>query len=553
MADNIKPLTEYQNLFFAFESVADRYPNQTAFKADGGWGQSYSYNDVKGLIIEIANGLNSKSFKDCQEIGLLAENRPEWGIAYLGIIASGKTVVPIDVNLKETEINYLINHANIKVIFTVDKFIPLITKKRKIEIFTFDDNSKTSWRNLLSTNNQPLGSAFNKVAALIYTSGTTGNPKAVELTHNNILSNLEQIHSSLTFTQNDIFLSLLPLHHTLETTCGLLTPLMSGATIIYARSLKSKNILEDIKNNKVTIMLGVPLLFEKMYNSIKKGVANVSWGKRSIFNFMFFITGLGWNFKFKWGKLLFKKLREKVGLGSLRMFVSGGAPLPPYISCFFNYLGFDFLQGYGMTECSPVISVNQPENIKFGSVGPLLNNVEIKINNPDENGVGEILVKGGNVTFGYRDNPEETKKLFQDGWLCTGDLGYFDKGHLWITGRKKNLIISAAGKNIYPEQIEEKLMESDYILEAIVLSRKKENKQGEEVYAIIVPNMELMERDSNITIKTPDMKKIRKIMEEEIAQINNQMAAFKRISNFDIQLNELEKTSTKKVKRFLYR
>ena len=207
-----------------------------------------------------------------------------------------------------------------------------------------------------------------------------------------------------------------------------------------------------------------------------------------------------------------------------------------------------------MTECSPVISVQRPDDIKFGSVGPPLDNVEVRIDTPGADGVGEIIVKGDNITPGYRGLPEATAELIINGWLHTGDLGRIRDGHLWITGRRKSLIVSAAGKNIYPEELEEKLIESPLTLEAVVFGRAKVDRQGEEVRALIVPDLEQLVADGLIAdVENPDLATINRIIANVVRQVNDNVAAYKRIAAFDVQLDELEKTSTRKIKRFLYK
>ncbi|MEA3297359.1 MAG: AMP-binding protein, partial [candidate division Zixibacteria bacterium] len=218
-----------------------------------------------------------------------------------------------------------------------------------------------------------------------------------------------------------------------------------------------------------------------------------------------------------------------------------------------NFIGFNFLEGYGMTECSPVISVNRPDSIGFGSVGPPLANVEIRVESPDSSGIGEVVIRGDNVTPGYRGNRQMTDDLIKNGWLYTGDLGRIRNGHLWIRGRRKNVIVSAAGKNIYPEELEEKLLASNYILEALVFGRRKENKQGEEIRALIVPDMEQIMSEHKLPSGQRGMDEIRNVVGHVVEEVNERTAAFKRISAFDVQLEELEKTSTGKIKRFLYK
>ncbi len=245
-------------------------------------------------------------------------------------------------------------------------------------------------------------------------------------------------------------------------------------------------------------------------------------------------------------------MREKAGLGSLRMMVSGAAPLPPKIAEWFNLIGFDFLEGYGLSECAPVVAVNRPHDISFGSVGPPLPTIKMAIEDPSPDGVGEIKVKGPNNTIGYLDNHQATAELLKDGWLYTGDMGKMKKGRLYITGRKKNVIVSAAGKNIYPEEIEAALHLSPFILESIVLGRKKGSKMGEEVHAIIVPDMEQVKRQHDVGIDSPEPEKVRQVIEDEVKSVNERLADYKRLVRFELRFDEFEKTSSRKIRRALY-
>lgn len=547
---------QVKNLYLAFKKTAATFPHLIALKADGGRGRSYTYAEVDRQVRQLAAGLSDTPFANIKEIGLLSENCPEWPIAYLAVLAAGKTVVPIDANLKVNEIGYILDHCRLRAIICSGKFENMLAGlSSDLMIFSLSEQSSNNWKKLFRdefnfTENHLGG--LNDTACLIYTSGTTGNPKAVMLTHDNLLGNLESIHLTLKFTEHDVFLSVLPLHHTFEAMCGFLAPLTSGSCIVYARTLKSSDIREDVTFNKVTIMCGVPLLFEKMYRNIKRGIEEIPVFKRLLFQSSYTVSSLAWKFKYQMGQALFKKVREKIGLGSVRLFVSGGAPLPPEIARFFNYLGFVFLQGYGLSECSPVVSVNLPEDISFGSVGPPLKKLEVKIVRKSEDGIGEIAVRGRSTSPGYKNNPGETEKLYRDGWLYTGDLGYIKGGKIWITGRHKNLIVSAAGKNIYPEELEEKLLASSYVAEVVVFGRKKDNRQGEEVRAIIVPDLEQFRTEFNMSVASPDMHQIRQVIGRLVDDINKEMASYKRICGFEVQLEELEKTSTKKVKRFLY-
>ena len=554
--NNIAKIPANESIYSAIKELADKHADRIALVNNGGKGKRLSYAALIAQVVLWGKHLSSEIFSGQEEIGLLSENRSEWAVAYLAIQAAGKTVVPIDANLKPNEIAYIIDHADLKTILTSGTFEKLlggVTSDLKILSFVPDSANfieRSQASSLINTITLP--DKANECAVLIYTSGTMGNPKAVELTHHNILSNLEGASGSLNVFADDVFLSVLPLHHTFEATTGFLLALYSGASIVYARSLKSKEIVEDIKTNQVTILIGVPLLFEKMYHSIRRAISKAGKAKQTLFTILFGISLAGWKSGLKIGPPLFKSMRTKAGLNSIRMFVSGGAALPSEVARFFSCMGFGMIQGYGLTETSPVLAAQRIDDIRFGSVGPPLNNVEIMIADPSAEGIGEILARGPNITRGYRGNTEETNKLLNDGWLYTGDLGRMKGGHLWITGRKKNVIVSAAGKNIYPEELEEKLLSSLLISEGVVFGRKKDGRQGEEVRAIIVPDLEQFQAEYDQSFSDPDLRFIREKIGELIAQLNLQIADFKRISGYEIQLEELEKTSTKKIKRFLY-
>lgn len=536
-----------------FLSRAELQPDTVALKERGGQGEAYTYRQVAQIVRQLAASLGELPTDTYNRIGILSENCPEWPMAYLGILAAGKTVVPIDAALKQDEILRIITDARLAAIFVSAKFEAMAVERTShLRIYSFDSTTARHWRSLLGRESEPVRAQPKDIAALIYTSGTTGAPKVVVLTHGNILANYEGVSEALQFDARDRFLSVLPLHHTYEAMCGFLTPLLAGATIVYARSLKPNELLEDIGLNRITVMCGVPLLFEKMAHAIQRGVDQAPPARRILFRLFYGISGVGWRLGFKWGRGLFASVRERAGLSSIRMFVSGGAPLPPSIARFYNYLGLDFLQGYGMTECSPVISTNRPDNIRFGSVGPPLRNLDVRIHAPDATGVGEIVVRGGSITPGYLNNPGKTAELLRDNWLYTGDIGRLKNGHLWITGRRKLVIVSAAGKNIYPEELEEHLLASPYVLESIVYGRRKENKQGEEVCALIVPDLEQFREIRRDTVERGELVEIRRVLEAEIETVNSRVADYKRIRRFAVSLKELEKTSAKKVKRHLY-
>ncbi|MEA3297625.1 MAG: AMP-binding protein, partial [candidate division Zixibacteria bacterium] len=311
---------EQVDIFAGFEQIVRHQPDRIAFKADGGKGESYTYGEILQTSRQIANNLRAEGIaSDTSGIGLIGENCPEWPIAYLSILAAGQTVIPIDSSLKAEEIAQIVRHSGIKAAFCSGRLESrLRIAADGLTIFSFESDSKDSWKRLFQDTAIEPERQTCRTAAVIYTSGTTGAPKAVELTHKNIMSNVNGLRKVLCLDQSDVFLSILPLHHTFEATCGFLLPLLLGSTIVYARSFKSKEILEDIAKNKITTMIGVPLLFEKMHHSFKRKIASASWVQRFMFRFLYGLSAIGWRFGWKWGRGLFRSFRKRAGLGSIR-------------------------------------------------------------------------------------------------------------------------------------------------------------------------------------------------------------------------------------------
>ena len=512
-----------------------------------------TYRQLADKVRECAVALNE--VEPGEPIGLLSENRPAWGKAYLAILACGGVVVPIDSLLKSDELKRVFAESGIRRILVSQKFLDIAEEvvrdlDDKIEIINMQALPPMDTANFEPRfNNDPDGRAV-----LIFTSGTTSKSKKVILTHQNILSDIDGINQRLKVYPEDSFLSVLPLHHTFEATVGFLLPLSDGCSVYYVKALNSREILAGIKKHQITIFVSVPLLYEKLYHGILNGVKSASAPRRAMFKAlmsaaktMYSLAGINP------GKKLFNHLRQKAGLQSIRLMVSGGAPLPVEVSKSFNLLGFDFLEGYGLTETSPVLTFNPPEKNKLGSVGTPLDNVKIKIDQPNEKGVGEVLAQGPMITPGYVDNPEETAKLIRNGWLHTGDLGRLDAdGYLYIMGRQKNLIVSAAGKNIYPEEIEMQLLTSPFIMEAMVWGKGAANGR-EEVAAMIYPDFEALASHLGKRAEAITDEDIKTVIDVEIKTICGKMADFKRVKHITYLREELEKTSSKKIKRYKYK
>lgn len=536
--------------------VAMRYFNGNQFN-------DITYDGFYRVVMQAVSALGKAGIIKGDRVGILSENRPDWGAAYFASLFLKAVNVPLDALLKPPEWSYIIRNSGMKVIVSSSKFIPEIEPLRdeidSLEAIISMDSGNSNADYLLSDEDPaeiaPPDVDPDDIAAIIYTSGTTGLAKGVKLSHGNITSDIQAILLVMELYPSDNFISILPIHHTFECTCGFLAPLSSGAAITYARGLASKQIVEDIKNNKATILLGVPLLFEKISASLTKAISRKPLFARAVFKTIYGVSKLlKKTINVEAGGKLFYSLRDKAGMASLRLMVTGGAPMSPEIAEAFNYLGFRLIQGYGLTESSPVLTLNPMDRYKNNSIGKALAGVQMKVIDTNEQGIGEIIARGPMIMKGYYKNEEATVKTLKDGWLYTGDLGWVDnEGYYYITGRLKNIIVTPGGKNVYPEEIEYVLNKSPYILESLVLGRPlKDLGGGEEIEAIIVADIEYFSArtaENNITLNE---KYIENTIKLEVAKQCEQLSDYKRVKYVTIREEDFEKTSTKKIKRYLY-
>lgn len=545
------------------ERTSKEYAGKVALRVwrDGRY-REHRYDQLGEQVTSLARGFAASGIRPGDRIGVVGENRPEWALSYLSILACGAVVVPLDPSLKAGELRRILHDAEVRWVIASGGFVAdlkevqdeLPALERIVSMEAEEDGLDALMEQGRMSKVDVPRPGLDDLAALIYTSGTTGQAKGVMLTERNIMSDVSGCYQVIEFGPEDTFLSVLPLHHTFECTAGFLVPLYGGASITYARSLKSLDILEDIKNTQVTVMLGVPLLFEKMLASVYRGIAKKPLVTRAMFR-----TTLGTvrrarkAFGWKWGSTLFHGLREKAGLDSVRIMISGGAALPPHVGYDFNDLGLTLIQGYGLTEASPVLTVNPMGRVRMESVGVPIPGAELSILDPDEEGVGQILARGDMVMQGYYRNPKATAEALRDGWLYTGDSGRIDgEGYLYITGRLKNVIVTRAGKNVYPEEVEQALNESAFILESLVHGVPMADGGGEEVQAVIVPDYDVFDQYAQkrgIPLKEGE---IETILKQEVAVVCASMADYKRVKRFQIREEEFPKTSIRKIKRFLF-
>lgn len=530
----------------------------------------YTYSDIGEYAKAISYYLtNVVKLQKGDKVALISENRAEWGMCALGTVYNGFVLVPIDVRMSPKEIEMILQHSESKVVFISQKILKSLEEEidfrdRKIIIIDGkpENRGQISLEKIVESYSGKELKKYNDISPddlfeIVYTSGTTGLSKGVMLTHRNIMFEVSVMPPLADLNSNDKLLSILPLNHTYESTAGLYTILHGGASIIYSPSLSPKVVLSIISRQKINKMLVVPLFLEKIADGIIKNIEKSGIVLKAFVKTLFAIATASKTLtgSTKVSKRLLSIIRKKAGLSSIEMFISGAAPLPERVANLMELLGFTILQGYGLTECAPVATLNPMDKPENKSVGKPIPGVEIIIDSPNEEGIGEILIKGPNVMMGYYKNPEATKETLVNGYLRTGDLGYIDKeGYVYITGRIKNIIVTHGGKNLYPEEIEEKLNESPYILESLVIGKKitKNEAIGEEVFAFIVPDFSYIEFEKETPIHKVDYQEIEKIIDNVVREVNSKLPDYKKIKGYKILTEELPKTSTRKIKRYLF-
>ena len=556
--------TEYRDLKEMLRISGERYGDKPAYvfkTEEPGKFRTISHKEFRDEIDALGTALISKGLKD-KRIAVISENRYEWGVAYLAVVTGTGVVVPLDKALPNNEIENLIIRSEVEAIFYSNKYDEVMNKIKaqgntNVKYFISMDLEKEEngihsqkelieeGRKLLEEGNRDFLDATidnEKMGIMLFTSGTTAMSKAVMLSHKNICANIQDIEATIKATTEDRFLSFLPLHHTFECTVGFIFPISRGCSIAFCEGIR--HIADNIKEFEVSAMISVPVLFETMYKKVMKGIEKK--GKLETVKKGIKIS----NFLLKFGidirRKLFKEIHETIG-EKARLFVAGGAALDPEAEKGFNDLGFTMYQGYGLTESSPVIAAEDDKYRRLGSIGKAFPSLDVKIEDPNEEGVGELLAKGPSIMLGYYNNEEATKEtLTEDGWLHTGDLARIDKdGYIFISGRKKFVIVLKNGKNIYPEELETLVNKIEGIKESFVYG-KPEDDRDYKICAKIVYDSELAET----IFGTKDEEKLKELIWQEVKKVNKTMPAYKYIREITITDKELIKTTTQKIKRF---
>ena len=496
-------------------------------------------------------------------VAILSETRYEWYTSYLATTNGTGCVVPLDKELKSEEIESMLNRAEVDIlIFSKSKkdvveevYGKVPTMKYWISMDDTDDERFLSYSKFIKEGEDLLASGDKtfteatidpeEMTVLLFTSGTTAKSKAVMLCQRNICKNLISMFSMLYIDVDDVFFSVLPLHHTYECTCGFLGQVYRGTTISVCEGLRY--IAQNLQEAKPTCVLMVPVMLEMFYKKIMKGL-NADPKKAKKLKTGIKLSRFLLKFKIDVRKKLFKQIHDIFG-GRMRLIILGGAPVNPEILTFFQDMGFLCVQGYGLTECAPILALNRDIDFKNQAAGLPLPGCDVKILNPDEDGIGEFIAKGDNVFMGYYKDPENTSAaLDADGYYHTGDLGYIDEDHFCIiTGRKKNVIIAKNGKNVFPEEIEYLLSLSPYVCESVISGVEDEARDDIIIKATIFPEME------EVTAKLgedPTEDAITELLKEVVSETNEKLPNYKKIKKVELRMSEFEKNTSKKIKRY---
>ena len=559
-----RPITDLKDMLVSSVKLyGDNVAFMQKFAKDEPY-RSITYKETLDTVNALGTALISKGLKG-KRIAIIGENCYQWATSYLAVICGTGIVVPLDKELSTNELKQLVKEAEVSAVMFTEKYAERFMEIKEsaetsLELLIKLNGSKEfdnvlSYSGLISEGRMLLDGGDrsfvdakivnDEMSELLFTSGTTGIAKGVMLSHKNICFDLMIAPTILKVHTWDIFFSVLPVHHTYEGTCGFLMPLYKGASIAYCEGLKY--IVKNLSEVRPTMFLGVPALFETLYKTIMKNVRKQ--GKENLVRKVMAVNKVTQKIGIDINKKLLKDILKVFG-GRMRVLISGGAAIDPAILQFFNDLGFIAVQGYGLSECAPMGALNpdQHKYMRNASVGHILPGMDVKIEDKDEDGIGEICLKGDNVMLGYYKNPKETAKVIKDGWFYTGDQGYIDEEKfIYITGRKKNVIIASNGKNVFPEELEYYLSKSKYISESMVWGAEDEKSGDITIVAAIIPDLEEVEEAIG---KDADDEQIKALLWKEVDKINEDLPMFKKIKKVSLRHEEFEKNTSKKIKRF---
>jgi len=559
-----KFLDEYRGTMFPgewptvpqlFAITVRRFPDRPCLTAYDPERTSLTYAETAAKADAVARALRARGAGRGAKVAVTGHNSPQWAVAWLGVLAAGAVVVPIDNQLGDAEVANLVRAGDVSVLFCDAERIGSLTRAcpRLSAVYSLTAGHPGYVYDLDGPPTAAADPALETdLAAIMFTSGTTGRPKGVMLTHRNLSADCYLAQGNLSVYPTDVFYALLPIHHSYTMLAVFIEALSTGAEVVFGKKMVTKQILADLKQARVTMFLGVPMLFNKVLAGIMKGIREKGPIVNGLLRTLMAVSGLvkkvtGRNP----GKRIFHSVLERASLASIRICISGGGPLSPEVFRRFNQLGIDFVQGYGLTETSPIVTLNPTEDYRETSVGKVIPGAEMRILEPDAEGIGEIAIRGPMVMAGYYQMPEETAAvLSSDGWLKTGDLGFLDRdNYLYLTGRAKNLIVTGGGKNVYPEEIENRFQLFDEVEQVLVLGYLEDAAtRSEAIEALLYPNLERFRGADGQA--TPDWAAITTRLEAIVADVNQKLLPYQRISRVTVLRERMEETTTKKVKRF---
>ena len=526
-----------------------RYPDNTCWKEYSPKEISLTYKEAEEKVKEVSSWFLSLGVKKGDKIIVSGKNSVAWAVTYIAVQYAGCTVVPLDSSLHDEDfIKFAKFSDSVVLVADNDRMKKVAGSLPMLGYASLEENGTyPSIMTLSAPYRDGHVMTEDDVAAILFTSGTTGTPKGVMLTNKNIVSDIFISQANMNIYPSDVFYAILPIHHAYTMLAVFMEGLGAGASVVFGKKLVVSQMLKELKEAKVTMFLGVPMIFNKLYAGLLAGVRKKGVVVYGLIRFLMGISGfLKKAFGLKVGKKMFGFLLKNLSLENCRICICGGGPLPSSTFQGFNELGLDFVQGYGLTETSPITHLNPIYAFKVESVGKNVALTEAKIVDADSEGNGVIYIKGPQVMKGYYKNQEATDEILdKDGWINTGDVGHIDsEGYLYLTGRAKSIIVTDGGKNVFPEEIEDKFQLYDDIEQICIIGYVKDKAlKAEGIRAIIYPSKNVRE-----TMKDDE---IQKKMEGIISDVNKNLQAYKKISMVTVAKEPLEMTSKKKIKRFV--
>ena len=560
MSEKIYKCLEIKDLKDMLKKSGEKYGEKNAYKIrlEKNKYKTYTHKDVRQMINYLGTRLIDLGLKN-KRIAVIGENRYEWEIAYLSIVCGTGIVVPLDKSLPQNELEKVIERSGVEAIFYSEKYTDSLKTivgrgigklktlismdlKHHTEGIYSQNELISEGKELVENGNRSFIDATidnEKMSIMLFTSGTTSDSKIVALSHKNLVSNLMDIASSLDINSSDVFLSFLPLHHVFECTVGFLFSLYVGAETVFCDGIRY--IVDNLKEYKVSVMASVPAIYERIFKIIRREIAGSNNLEEILENEEKYK-----NSSMEEKKKVFKNIHDMLG-GNIKLLISGAASLDKEIEEKYRNLGLNLVQGYGLTETSPVIGIGTNKYHKVGSIGKTVPSVEAKVVDCNKEGIGELIVKGPNIMLEYYQNEEATKKAIVDGWFYTGDLARIDEErYIFICGRKKNVIVLKNGKNIYPEEMENLINKIEGVEESFIYGKQlSSDKENIKIYAKIVYDEEVVKN----AYKVQSKEEIHREIANKIREINSLMPKYKAIRGFSLTKEPLIKTTTNKLKR----